>query len=88
MTAFDRVESGIPEMDKALDNIRLGDNVVWRVSELADFKYFMEPYVEQAIRDGRDMHSATATDDLMILAPIGGSIFRIAISSPQSTKSF
>ena len=31
MAAFDRVKSGIPEMDEALDNIRLGDNVVWRV---------------------------------------------------------
>ena len=35
MAAFDRILSGIPEMDKALDNIRLGDNVVWRVSELS-----------------------------------------------------
>ena len=30
MAAFERVLSGIPEMDKALDNIRLGDNVVFR----------------------------------------------------------
>ena len=55
MAAFDRVLSGIPEMDKALDNIRLGDNVVWRVSELGEFKLFMEPYVEQAIRDKRNI---------------------------------
>ena len=34
MAAFERVPSGIPEMDEALDNIRLGDNVVFRVSEL------------------------------------------------------
>ena len=34
MAAFDRVLSGIPEMDIAFDNIRLGDNVVWRVSDL------------------------------------------------------
>ena len=40
MAAFDRVKSGIPEMDEALDNIRLGDNVVWRVSELSQFKLF------------------------------------------------
>ena len=45
MAAFDRVKSGIPEMDTAFDNIRLGDNVVWRVSELSEFKLFMEPYV-------------------------------------------
>ena len=55
MAAFDRVLSGIPDMDKALDNIRLGDNVVWRVSDLNEFRLFMEPYVEQAKRDGRNI---------------------------------
>lgn len=53
MAAFDRVLSGIPEMDTAIDNIRLGDNVVWRVSDLDQFKLFMRPYVEQAIKDQR-----------------------------------
>ena len=55
MAAFDRVKSGIPEMDVALDNIRLGDNVVWRVSDLDEFKLFMEPYVRQAIEDKRNI---------------------------------
>ena len=54
MTAFDRIKSGIPEMDIALDNIRLGDNVVWRVSELSQFKLFMEPYIRQAIEDKKE----------------------------------
>ena len=53
MAAFDRIKSGIPEMDKALDNIRLGDNVVWRVSDLSQFRLFMEPYLKQAIEDKR-----------------------------------
>ncbi len=55
MAAFDPVLSGIPEMDGALHHIRLGDNVVWRVSGLEEFKYFMEPYVDQAIKDGRNI---------------------------------
>ena len=55
MAAFDRILSGIPEMDSAFDNIRLGDNVVWRVSDLSQFRLFMEPYVEQAIRDQRNI---------------------------------
>ena len=55
MAAFDRIKSGIPEMDQALDNIRLGDNVVWRVSELSQFKLFMEPYIAQAIEDKRNI---------------------------------
>ena len=55
MAAFERILSGIPDMDKALDNIRLGDNVVWRVSNLDEFKLFMVPYVEQAKKDGRNI---------------------------------
>ena len=55
MAAFDRVKSGIPEMDAALDNIRLGDNVVWRVSDLSEFRLFMEPYVRQAKEDRRNI---------------------------------
>ena len=55
MAAFDRVLSGIPQMDERFDNIRLGDNVVWRVDRLEDFRLFVEPYVEQAIRDGRNL---------------------------------
>lgn len=55
MAAFDRVSSGIPEMDRCFDNIRLGDNVVWRVDRLEDFRLFVKPYAEQAIRDGRNL---------------------------------
>ncbi len=55
MAAFDRVKSGIDDFDKAIDNIRLGDNVVWRVSELSQFRLFMEPYVKQAIEDKRNI---------------------------------
>ena len=54
MAAFDRVLSGIPQMDENFDNIRLGDNVVWRVDSLEQFRLFMEPYVKQAITDGHN----------------------------------
>lgn len=55
MAAFERVKSGIPDMDKALDHIRLGDNVVWRVSDLSEFKLFVDPYIEQARKDERNI---------------------------------
>ena len=55
MAAFDRVMSGIPQMDERFDNIRLGDNVVWRVDTLEDFKLFVKPYVAQAIKDKRNL---------------------------------
>ncbi len=55
MAAFDRVLSGIPQMDEHFDNIRLGDNVVWRVDDLEQFKLFVGPYVKQAIADRRNL---------------------------------
>ena len=55
MAAFDRIQSGIDQMDDCFDNIRLGDNVVWRVDDLKQFKLFMEPYVKQAIKDNRNL---------------------------------
>ena len=55
MAAFDRVKSGIPGLDKAIDNIRLGDNVVWNVTNLNEFSYFVNPYVKQAKKDNRNL---------------------------------
>ena len=55
MAAFERVKSGIESMDKAFDNIRLGDNVVWEVTNLDEFRIFLNPYVEQAIKDKRNL---------------------------------
>lgn len=55
MAAFDRVLSGIPQLDTALDNIRLGDNVVWQVDSIETFLVFAMPYVKQAIADRRNL---------------------------------
>ena len=55
MAAFDKVFSGIPAFDLAMDYIRMGDNVVWRVSDLEEFRRFADPFVEQAKKDGRNI---------------------------------
>ena len=55
MVAFERVKSGIEQLDETLDNIRLGDNVVWQVSNLDEFSYFVNPYVKQALKDKRNL---------------------------------
>lgn len=51
MAAFDKFLSGFPQMDDVLDFIRLGDNVVWQISELDEFRTFAEPFARQAVRD-------------------------------------
>ena len=54
MAAFDRIESGLPKVDEILDNIRIGDNVVWQVTEIEEFRYFAEIFARQAVKDGRN----------------------------------
>src|SRR4030042_5519477 len=47
------VTSGLSALDQVLQGLRLGDNVVWQVDGLDDYRYFAEPFARQAIRDGR-----------------------------------
>lgn len=53
MAAFEAIPSGFPRMDAILDAIRLGDNVVWQISNLDDFRLFAQAFVHQAVADGR-----------------------------------
>ncbi|OGO88111.1 MAG: phosphoenolpyruvate synthase [Clostridiales bacterium GWF2_36_10] len=55
MAAFERINSGISGLNNTLDNIRLGDNVVWQVTDLDDFRFFVDPFVKQAISDRRNV---------------------------------
>ncbi|MGM9548725.1 MAG: PEP/pyruvate-binding domain-containing protein [Faecousia sp.] len=55
MAAFDKICSGFPQMDDILDFIRLGDNVVWQISDLEEFRMFAEPFARQAVADGRNV---------------------------------
>ncbi len=67
MAAFDRVKSGITGIDQALDNIRMGDNVVWQLTRLEDFNYVVRPFVRQALEDGRDLvYIRFATHDELV----------------------
>ena len=72
MAAFDRILSGIPGLDEALDSIRLGDNVVWQVPNLESYRFFVVPYVEQAIRDGRNLIYVRFSADPPLLQPMEG----------------
>lgn len=55
MAAFDSICSGFPQIDEILDHIRLGDNVVWQISDLEEFRMFAEPFARQAVADGRNV---------------------------------
>ncbi|HPZ42871.1 MAG TPA: PEP/pyruvate-binding domain-containing protein [Bacillota bacterium] len=55
MGMHDKVSTGLKGLDRVIDMLRLGDNVVWQVDSIADYKHVVAPFVEQARRDGRKL---------------------------------
>ena len=72
MAAYEPIRSGIPAMDAALDNIRLGDNVVWEVGSLDEFRAVAVPFAEQAMRDERNLLYIRFAEHEPILPPMEG----------------
>lgn len=72
MAAFEKTQSGIPTMDEALQYIRLGDNVVWQVPSLNEFRYVARRFAQQAIADGRNLIYIRFAEHEPILEPQEG----------------
>lgn len=75
---FDRIASGIYGVDRALDSIRLGDTVVWQVSDIEEYSFFVKPFVAQAIRDRRNLtYFRFAQHEALLEAQLGLKIVEI-----------
>ncbi|MBO5076228.1 MAG: phosphoenolpyruvate synthase [Clostridia bacterium] len=72
MAAFEKTCSGIPDMDEALQYIRLGDNVVWHVPSLDEFRYVARKFAQQAINDRRNLIYVRFAEHAPILEPQEG----------------
>ena len=66
------IHSGIQALDEVLHGIRLGDNVVWQVDSLEDYRYFAEPFAEAAIAARRRLVYLRFASHLPVLAPRPG----------------
>ena len=66
------VPSGIQALDEVLQGIRLGDNVVWQVDRLEDYRYFAEPFAKAAIATHRRIIYLRFASHPPVLAPRPG----------------
>src|SRR4030042_2684320 len=64
--------SGLIALDHVLQGLRLGDNVVWQVVSLDDYRYFAEPFARQAIRDRKRCIYLRFAPHAPILPPLAG----------------
>lgn len=55
MHIAERVSTGYGGLDEILDDLRIGDNVVLKVDTIDDYRYFVGPFVDQALVAGKKM---------------------------------
>jgi len=67
MNLPERVSTGFVELDNILDGLRIGDNVVLKVESIENYQYFVGPFVDQALRDGRQINYMRFGDHLPLL---------------------
>ncbi|NLX70245.1 MAG: pyruvate kinase [Clostridiales bacterium] len=48
MNLYNKVSTGIKGFDQVIDHLRLGDNVVWQVDSVSDYKKMVEYFVESS----------------------------------------
>lgn len=53
MGSLERVSTGMSGLDRILDHLRLGDNVVWQVDDVEGYRHFAESFARRAVADKR-----------------------------------
>lgn len=52
MTAINAITTGLRGLDEIIDRLRIGDNVVWQVDDILDYKAMVKPFVQSALKEG------------------------------------
>ncbi|MFA5146979.1 MAG: PEP/pyruvate-binding domain-containing protein [Candidatus Omnitrophota bacterium] len=47
------VSTGIPGLDAVLNGLQIGDNVVWQIDAIEEYRSFVAPFVKRAVRDDK-----------------------------------
>ncbi len=55
MNINNKVSTGLKGLDRVIDMLRPGDNVVWQVDSVSDYRKIVEPYVAQTRLDQRKL---------------------------------
>ncbi|HMP73314.1 MAG TPA: PEP/pyruvate-binding domain-containing protein [Kiritimatiellia bacterium] len=61
--------TGLPGLDAVLKGVMPGDNVVWMIEDIADYRHLVIPYVEAACRGGRQLHYFRFATHPELIAP-------------------
>jgi len=95
MYTLERASTGLEGLDQVIDQLRIGDNVVWQVDDLASYRKMAAPFVERAIRDGRRLvyvrfgrHEPVLDESMFVPSPSEGSAAQVEMVTFEPDKGF
>ncbi len=50
---YTRASSGLPSLDRILNDLRFGDNVVWQVDSIDSYRFFASAFMKEALQSGK-----------------------------------
>lgn len=76
--------TGFEDLDRVIDLLRLGDNVVWQIDGIEDYRVFVDAFVKQSVLDKRKVVYIRFGRHDPLVCPGDG----IKIYEPDSKKGF
>ncbi len=61
------MSTGLPEIDRLLQGVQPGDNIVWQVDSIDDYIYFVHPFCREAKREGKHLIYFRFADHIHLL---------------------
>ena len=87
MKNLNRASTGLDSLDTVIDHLRIGDNVVWQVDDIAGYAAMVMPFVERSLQNGHQVNYMRFAQHEPLLEPRQGlTIHRI--NSAEGFESF
>ena len=77
-TKITHVSTGLPALDRILQGIRPGDNIVWQMDSINDYVPLIEPLIKNAKNEGsRLVYFRFAKHEELVREDSGAQIYRL-----------
>src|SRR5690554_6923386 len=53
---LEKISTGHNDLDRVIDHLRLGDNVVWQIDDLERYRNYISLFVQRAIEQKRPLY--------------------------------
>lgn len=63
------VTTGLKGLDKLINGLQIGDNVVWQIENIEDYRHFVIPFVKRAVSDNKKVIYIRFTQHKSLVKP-------------------